>query len=194
MIFGGCALLVLCAAAGQAQQAKAPAGDWPSYNHDLHSTRYSLLKQIDAKNVSTLKSAWTFSMKGEGPPPRFGGASEATPIVVNGILYVSASARVVALDAATGKEVWSYTVANGRPSSRGVAYWPGDKENPPRIIFTAGRNLIALNAKTGKIDPGFGKEGVVDMVVGYSGIPTIFKNLVMVGASVLEVPIGPPGD
>ena len=64
----------------------------------------------------------------------------------------------------SGKEVWSYTVASGRPSTRGVAYWPGDKQNPPRIIFTAGRNLIALNANTGKIDPGFGKEGIVDMV------------------------------
>ena len=109
-------------------------------------------------------------------------------------MYLPASARVVALDAATGKEVWSYTVANGRPSTRGVAYWPGDKQNPPRIIFTAGRNLIALNATTGKIDPGFGKEGVVDMVVGYSGVPTIFRNLVMVGASVLELPVGQPGD
>jgi quinoprotein glucose dehydrogenase len=186
---------------GKAQQAKSAPGDWPSYNHDMASTRYSLLTQINAKNVGTLKSAWTYSLKGEGPPPRFGGGgSEATPIVVNGIMYLTASARVVALEAATGKEVWSYpssataTVSTGRPSTRGVAYWPGDKQNPPRVIFTAGRNLIALNASTGKIDPGFGKEGVVDMVVGYSGVPTVFRNLVMVGASVLEVPVGPPGD
>jgi glucose dehydrogenase len=113
---------------------------------------------------------------------------------VGGILYVTASDRVVALDGETGKEMWSYTVTGGRPSTRGVAYWPGDKQNPPRIIFTAGRNLMALNAGTGKIDPGFGKEGVVDMVVGYSGVPTIFRNLVMVGASVLELPVGDPGD
>jgi quinoprotein glucose dehydrogenase len=75
-----------------------------------------------------------------------------------------------------------------------VSYWPGDKDNPPRIIFTSGNNLVALNANTGKIDPGFGKEGMVDMVVGYSGVPTIFKNTVMVGASVLEAPRGPPGN
>jgi quinoprotein glucose dehydrogenase len=198
-ILGGCALLACLAVSGKAEEAKtgqvkvAP-GDWPSYNHDMASTRYSPLTQINAKNAASLKSAWTFSLKGEGPPPRFGGGSEATPIVVSGIMYLPASARVVALDAATGKEVWSYTMTTGRPSSRGVAYWPGDKQNPPRIIFTAGRNLIALNATTGKIDPGFGKEGVVDMVVGYSGVPTIFRNLVMVGASVLELPVGPPGD
>jgi glucose dehydrogenase len=45
-------------------------------------------------------------------------------------MYLPASARVVALEAATGKEVWSYTLTNGRPSTRGVAYWPGDQQNP----------------------------------------------------------------
>jgi quinoprotein glucose dehydrogenase len=194
-LFAGFALLIGFATSSKAAEVKASPGDWPSYNHDMASTRYSSLTQINAKNAATLKSAWTFSLKGEGPPPRFGGGgSEATPIVVNGVMYLPASARVVALDAASGKEVWSYTMTNGRPSTRGVAYWPGDKQNPPRIIFSAGRNLVALNATTGKIDPGFGKEGVVDMVVGYSGVPTIFRNLVMVGASVLELPVGDPGD
>jgi len=194
-VLSGCTLLACCVAAGKAEEEKVAPGDWPSYNHDMASTRYSPLTQINAKNAATLKSAWTFSLKGEGPAPRFGGGgSEATPIVVNGMMYLTASARVVALEGATGKEVWSYTVTNGRPSTRGVAYWPGDKQNPPRIIFASGRNLIALNATTGKIDPGFGKEGVVDMVVGYSGVPTVFRNLVMVGASVLELPVGDPGD
>ncbi len=160
-------LLVCFAAFGTSRGGRKQAqGDWPSYNHDMASTRYSPLTQINAKNVDTMKSAWTFSLKGEAAAPRFGGGgSEATPLVVNGILYITASARVVALDGTTGKQVWSYTVTGARPSTRGVAYWPGDKQNPPRISFTAGRNLIALNATTGKIDPGFGKEGVVDMVV-----------------------------
>ena len=97
-------------------EAKTAPGDWPSYNHDMASTRYSPLTQINAKNVATLKSAWTFSLKGEAAPPRFGGGgSEATPIVVNGIMYLPASARVVALDGATGKELWSYT-RDERPS------------------------------------------------------------------------------
>src|SRR5580693_1539829 len=127
IVLGGCLPLVCLAASGKAAEAKASPGDWPSYNHDMASTRYSSLTQINAKNAATLKSAWTFSLKGEGPAPRFGGGgSEATPIVVNGIMYLTASARVVALEAATGKEVWSYTVTNGRPSTRGVAYWPGE--------------------------------------------------------------------
>src|SRR5580692_11128934 len=133
----GCVVLAFFAASGKAEEVKAAKGDWPSYNHDMASTRYSPLTQINVKNAASLKSAWTFSLKGEAAPPRFGGGgSEATPIVVNGVMYLPASARVVALDAASGKELWSYTVAPGRPSTRGVSYWPGDKQNPPRIIFT----------------------------------------------------------
>ncbi len=68
-ILSGCALLVLLAATGLAQNglaqsAKAPAGDWPSYDHDPASTRYSLLKQINTNNVATLKSAWTLFIEG----------------------------------------------------------------------------------------------------------------------------------
>jgi len=59
------ALLVSLAVSGNAQQAKTAPGDWPSYNHDMASTRYSLLTQINAKNVGTLKSAWTYSLKGK---------------------------------------------------------------------------------------------------------------------------------
>jgi quinoprotein glucose dehydrogenase len=53
---------------------------------------------------------------------------------------------------------------------------------------------MALNARTGKIDPGFGKEGAVDLSVGYTGVPTIFKNVVLLGAAVPEMPVGLPGD
>jgi glucose dehydrogenase len=173
------------------------------YNRDSANTRYSPLKQIDTANVAKLTQAWTFTTAtgATAAPatagPGRGGAgigAEVTPIAVNGIMYVPAANLVVAVDADAGKEVWRYQLSRGQASTRGVSWWPGDKENPPRIIFTSGDNLIALNANTGRIDPGFGKEGIVDMVVGYSGVPTIFKNTVMVGASVLEVPKGPPGN
>jgi glucose dehydrogenase len=187
-------------AVGADKRAKENDADWPMYNRDLAGTRYSPLSQINGKNVSKLTQAWSYGLKPEGPPPPNAGPgagrvnSEATPIVVDGVMYVPAGGRVVALDAATGKEVWRYTLASGQPSTRGVSYWPGDKDAPPRIIFTSGRKLMAVNAKTGKLDPGFGNEGETDMVVGYNGVPTIFKNIVMVGASVGEMPVGPPGD
>ena len=109
-------------------------------------------------------------------------------------MYLPVGTRVVALDPTNGSEIWSYSLTSGVASLRGVSYWPGDKQNPPRILFTSGSKLIALNANTGKIDPGFGNEGEVDIVVPYSGVPTIYKNVAMLGATVGEVPAGPPGD
>ena len=184
-----------------AQPAKIQPGDWPMYNRDLAGTRYSPLTQINTKNVTNLTQAWSFPLReriadsNAGRGGSGGGvSSEATPIVVNGVLYLPAGNRIMALDAETGKEVWRYTLQNGQATSRGVAYWPGDQNNPPRILFTAGRGLIALNANTGKVDPGFGKEGEVDLVVPWSGVPTIYKNVALIGATLGEVPIGPPGD
>jgi quinoprotein glucose dehydrogenase len=110
-------------------------------------------------------------------------------------MYITAGNRVLALDPDTGNETWSYAVTGGNPSARGVTYWPGDKDNPPRIIVTAGRRMIGLNAQTGKVDPGFGKEGEVDLVVPYNSPPTIYKNTLFVGANVPEQPAtGQPGN
>jgi quinoprotein glucose dehydrogenase len=169
----------------------AQNGDWPMYNRDLAGTRYSQLTQVDTRNVSKLTRAWSFRVRAAGER---GPASEVTPIVVKGVMYLPAGNRVVALEPESGKEIWSYQVQTGNPSRRGVAYWPGDRNNPPRILVAAGRNLIGLNATTGKIDPGFGKEGTVDMVVPYNSVPTIYKNVVMVGANPGGAPLGPPGD
>jgi quinoprotein glucose dehydrogenase len=180
------------------------AADWPMYNRDLANTRYSPLAQIDASNVAKLVQIWTYRPAAEAPEGAQQGerramgagvGSEVTPIVVNGVMYVPAGNLVVALDADTGKEIWKHTLKEGRASHRGVAYWPGDQNAAPRIIFTAGANLIALDAATGKLAPAFGKEGVVDMGIGYGGVPTIFKNVVAVGAAVLEAaPTGQPGN
>jgi glucose dehydrogenase len=206
-------LILASAVYGQTGNTKKPAapGDWPMYNHDLGSTRYSPLTQITPANVSKLTESWTFTTRVPAPPGaadekgkqgkgkgggRGGGGigAEATPIVVNGVMYVPAGNLVVALEPETGKEIWRYQVTGGQASARGVSYWPGDAQNPPRIIFTAGRNLVGLNAATGKLDPGFGKEGIVDMVVGWGGVPTIIGNVITVGASVNELETGPPGN
>jgi len=191
--FAGC--LVIFAPALIAQTSKTPAADWPMFNRDLASTRYSPLTQITTANVANLQQVWSYRLQ----PSNFrfgtaGGAAEVVPIVVNGVMYISTQTRVVALNPENGTEIWSYDVAGGQASPRGVAYWPGDRQNPARVMFTAGRNLIALNAGTGKLDPGFAKEGILDMVVPYNGVPTIFKNLVLVGASTGEKENGPPGN
>ncbi len=179
----------------EAQTAKQAAADWPMYNRDLAGTRYSPLAQINAKNVGRLTRVWSYKL---GLDPNVGGitgGSEFTPIVVDGVMYLGTAKSVVALRPETGTEIWRYVLSSGAPSRRGVAYWPGDKENPPRIIFTSGRSMVALNARTGKLDPGFGKEGTVELAVGYDSAPVVYNNLLFLGANTPEAPAtGPAGN
>ena len=210
--------LALLAPSGSAQQGKAkpvtvaktkspkraiPDADWPDFNRDPGSSRYSPLKQITAANVAQLKETWTYTppsppspigadtSKAKAKGARGGIGAQVVPIVINGILYVTAGAQVIALDATKGTELWKHTLTQGNASTRGVTYWPGDGQNPPRILFTSGRNLVALNATTGALDPGFGTEGRADMGGNWSGVPTIFRNTIVVGATVLETPTDP---
>src|SRR5262245_43776563 len=155
------AAMLIAIALGAA--ATAPNKDWPTQNRDLAGTRYSPLNQINTKNVQNLKQVWTFRLRNDDRAPFQ--ASEAVPIVVNGVMYLSAANRVVALEPETGKEIWRYLAKDIPPSRRGVAYWPGDRTYPPRIVVTLGRKLIALNARTGAVETTFGKDGEVDMVV-----------------------------
>jgi glucose dehydrogenase len=200
------AMATLLPVVAQTTPATRGADDWPTYNRDLAGTRFSPLAQINTANVAKLAPAWSYFLPViEGQPPGGGisGEPEITPLVLSGVMYLTARDRVVALDPETGREIWRHTMEKDQLASpRGVAYWPGDRNNPPRIIFTAGqptldgyRRLIAVNANSGKVDPGFGKEGEVDMGVAYRGAPTIYKNVIMVGAFALEhMPLGNPGD
>jgi glucose dehydrogenase len=175
--------------------ARRDGADWPMYNRDPAGTRYSPLAQINTKNVGALKQAWSYKL---GRHPSSGGITggfELTPIVSDGVMYLTTVNSVVALEPETGNELWRYQLPSGQPSRRGVAYWPGDANNPPRVIFTTGRRMVALNARTGKIDPGFGREGEVDMGVPYDSPPVIFKNTIVVGANTGEAPAtGLPGN
>jgi quinoprotein glucose dehydrogenase len=190
-------LAALLARSMTAQERAQPGGDWQMYRKDQAGTGYSTLSQITPANVATLRQAWTFNLQGDASPPptgRGGGPggvnSQATPIVVNGVMYLPTANRVVALDAAAGSEIWQHTVTGGAPSRRGVAYWSGDGASTPRIIFTSGRRLIALNAKTGAVENTFGKDGEVDIGIPYNSVPFVFRNVVVVGAN---TPPGTPG-
>ena len=187
--------------AQQAVKTPNPGTDWPMFSHDLAGTRFSPLKQITAANVSKLKLAWSMPYRADRNGPGaggLGGLTEVTPLVINGVMYLPAENRVLALDAATGKEIWKFEVPPGQAgalSKRGVTYWPGEPNIPARIFVTAGRRLIALNATTGESVLGFGNKGEVDIVVPYNSPPTLYKNLLFVGANVPEQPaIGQPGN
>jgi quinoprotein glucose dehydrogenase len=128
--------------------------DWPTYGHDPAGLRHSPLTQITPANVSKLEHAWTFHAEWR--------SSEATPLVINGVMYVTSPAGIFALEPETGKTIWKYAMQGA--SRRGVAYWPGDKQAHPRVISGAGDGkMIAIDVTTGLPSPGFGKEGFVDI-------------------------------
>jgi quinoprotein glucose dehydrogenase len=182
---------------GQAALTQQPpqqtSGDWPMYRHDYGGSGYSPLTQINTKNVANLREVWTYNLQGSAPipaaPARGGGgglSSQATPIVVNGTMYLPGANRIIALDPQTGHERWQHVVPDAAPSRRGVAYWAADGATA-RIVFTAGRRLIALDAATGAPAADFGRNGEVDIGVPYNSVPLVFKNVIIVGAN------NPPG-
>ena len=144
-----CVLALLQSVGAQNRPAAKPLppGDWPMYRRDTSGTGHSPLAQINAANVSRLTRAWTYRLQTEGAQNV---NSQATPIVVGGVMYMPAGDRVVALDPATGTEKWRHMVTGGAPSRRGVGYWPGEGATAPRIIFTAGRRLIAHRRRHGR--------------------------------------------
>jgi quinoprotein glucose dehydrogenase len=215
-------------AQSNAAKPAPPSTEWPTYGHDPGGMRFSPLTQINPANVSQLQVAWVYHMRPAQPPAAAGGpgtaappqgrgrgrggsgfaASETTPLVVNGVMYITTPyGRVVALDPTTGKEVWVFQVPAGNPSTRGVEYWPGDAKVPPQIIFGTGNGrLYSLDAKTGLPTETFGDKGSLDMntpeilggmtgSVGLSSPPTIYRNLIITGSRNQEnPPRGPLGD
>jgi glucose dehydrogenase len=149
--------------------------DWPVAGHDPGSQRFSLLTQINAKNVANLKRAWTFHTgDGNGDVN-----SEGAPLVVDGVMYFDAGKNVYALDPVTGRQIWKFETKG--TSRRGIAYWPGDDKAGPRIIVgVAGKQMLALDAKTGKPVPEFGNGGYVSDE-SPSSSPVIYKNLIIAG-------------
>ena len=104
--------LLLCATTLIAQQG-AKNGEWRTYGGDLGNTHYSPLDQISAANFNKLEIAWRFKTDNLGPTPEYN--LEATPLVVNGILYSTVGTRraVVAVDAGTGELIWTHGEREG---------------------------------------------------------------------------------
>lgn len=187
-LVGGSLLAVVCSAGiaagliGQAAtQSPGERSSWSAYGGDAGGSRYSSLSQINRDNVERLELAWTYRTGDVSDGTRYRRKSkfEATPIMLNGVLYFSTPFnRVIALDPATGSELWTYDTKidrNGNYSeglvSRGVAAWE-DGERPDatcgRRIYlgTLDARLIALDAATGKPCSDFGDAGQIDLTVG----------------------------
>lgn len=196
------ALAVAAGAVSHGAIAQAPprAGDWPMYSRDLAGTRFSPLAKIDARNVADLAEAWTVAVarsaddNDDAPGPA--GNPQATPIVIDGVMYLPVRGnQVAALDGATGREIWRSTLPGTYgTTARGVGYWSGDDELPARILVTSGPTLVALDAASGAPVSGFGRDGVVQIAVPWNGVPLIYGNLAILGATAGEVALAEPGD
>jgi quinoprotein glucose dehydrogenase len=187
-----------------------PIADWPVYGGDAGGSRYSPLTQITRDNVKHLKVAWTYRtgeiMTGKNAGR---GAFEATPILVDGVLFLSTpSNRVIALDPETGAQRWVYdpkidlSVRYSDFTSRGVSTWVDSERtaNQPgrRRIFlgTLDGRLIALDAATGVPCSDFGEGGQVDLTRGVGEIqpghyqvtspPAVIGELVIVGSAIAD--------
>jgi quinoprotein glucose dehydrogenase len=175
------------------------------------------MTQINRETVKRLEVAWTYHT-GENNPNR-GKPIECTPIVIDGVMYITtAYTDVVALDAASGKPVWKYEAfSSSKPAlgplasggvNRGVAYWSDGKVDGKRRIFLGASDgrLISVNAVTGKPDPAFGRGGIVNLrsyvdrnieglSYGATSPPVICGNVVVLSHSVGEGPGSvAPGD
>src|SRR2546428_9294178 len=152
--------IALIVAIAGPQLLAADGNDWPSHDHDAAGQRFSPLKQIAPSNVARLQPAWTFDTAVAG--------LQVTPLVINGIMYVTAGKDIVALEPETAKVIWKYT-APAAVSRRGVAYWPGDRDTPPRLFSGAGDRLLAVDAGRGKPAAGFGEDGSGDLQASVRG-------------------------
>jgi quinoprotein glucose dehydrogenase len=136
-------MLVSRPAHAQAEKIPSTATQWMSYGGDKASSKYSPINQIGADNFNRLQVAWTWRSAEEeitkANPDLKTWVWESTPLMVNGVLYVSTSlSQVAAVDAATGNTLWVYdpeTWKNGTPSNngfvhRGVAYWADGQAHP----------------------------------------------------------------
>ena len=206
-------------------QPSAPARsvDWPTYGNDAGGLKYSPLADINRDNVRQLRVAFTW-LANETPIPASeaqkaarAGQFQATPLAIHDTLFFStAFNRVVALDATTGRELWTFDTqpwkTYGQPSNgtgfvhRGVATWSNGRE---RIVFINSRwRLFAINAATGQRVARFGNNGEIDLTANLSrpvrrehytntSPPVVWNNLVIVGNGVgdrLTYRGDPPGD
>jgi quinoprotein glucose dehydrogenase len=184
----------LCAMpAGMAQSDKW----WPGYGNGPDNSRYFASRQIDKANVGRLEVAWTYPH----------GDTGSVPIAVRGAIYGRGrNGSLVAIDAATGTELWVRENMTGM-TGRGLNYWESADGGDQRLLFSMNSLLQAVDAKTGRSVTSFGKNGVVDLREGIDGRDPssigniqsntpgeVFENLIILGSATGEGYMAPPGD
>lgn len=191
--------IILAACVAKLASDATPEGDrwWAGYGKDADNSRYFQSRQIDKANVGRLQLAWTYP---------FGDTASAL-IVMHGMVYGRGrGGSLVAVDAATGKELWIRENMNGM-TSRGFNYWESRDGSDRRLIFAMDSLLQEVDARTGKSIMTFGSGGVVDLRVGLDGRDPksiggiqsntpgeVFGDLFITGSATGEGYMSPPGD
>ena len=189
--------------AGQklAQSDTVHAG-WRDFGGAPDSAQYSALNEINRSNVARLEISWTYHT-GDSRKYFF------NPVVANGVMYVLAKNNsIVALDAGSGKELWVHATdpETNLITNRGINYWQSANAAERRLLFASNNRLYAIDARTGKIIPSFGKDGYVDLREGLGRDPEslslvqsttpgrVFENLLILGSATNQGYGSAPGD
>ena len=188
-------VLVVLAGATGGVVARSGQREWRDYAGGPDSSRFVAATQITRANVHRLEVAWTY-------PP---GQTDFNPLVVRGVVYgLGANGQFVALDAATGKEMWIHKGIQNF-NGRGVNYWESPDGTDRRLIFSSSNFLQEIDARTGESIPGFGVEGRVDLRAGLDRDPSavnqqsripghVFENLIILGSATNQEYVSAPGD
>lgn len=173
---------------------------WSEYLGGADSAQYSALKQINKSNVSQLQVAWTYPT---GDKNNYG----FNPLIVDGVMFVAAKNNsIVALDAATGREIWVHPTNARAITGRGISYWENKDRSDRRLFFCAANYLYAIDPKTGESIASFGENGRTDLRVGYdrdlktltrvqNNTPgRVFENLIIMGSAASADYEGNPGN
>jgi quinoprotein glucose dehydrogenase len=168
--------------------------EWRDYAGGPDSSRFVAATEITRSNVNRLRVAWTYAS----------GQTDFNPLVVRGVVYGRGPGSFVALDAATGKELWMHEGVQGF-NSRGVNYWESKDGKDRRLIFSSNNFLQEIDAQTGKTVSSFGVNGRVDLRVGLDRDPStinqqsripgrVFENLIILGSATNQEYASAPGD
>ena len=198
-MIGGLFLVLPGVHAQAPKQQKRPYTTWSDYGGAADSAQYSALTQINRANVKSLQVAWTYPT-GDGNNYLF------NPLVVDGVMYVLAKNNsVVALDAATGKELWVHANAKGPITTRGINYWEKKDRSERRLLYSNNQFLHAIDAVTGEPIASFGVDGKVDLREGLDRDPAkinvqsstpgrVFEDLIILGSATNQAYDSAPGD
>ena len=174
------ALILAPLVAIHAEESTVPDMDWREYLGGKSRSLFSPLSQINRENVSRLKVAWTYDTGDRGE-------YQANNLIVSGVLFTpSPTRKVIALNAATGKEIWKWDPATersgkGQGRQRGLVYWQNESGGEARLFTGVGGFLFALDAKTGEVIRSFGENGSVDLASGLNTPGVTYRDSLILG-------------